>query len=196
MEEMSATTSRTLEPGHRVCPWWLGYGLLLPVRRLLENPERILAPHVRPGAKVLELGCGMGYFTLPLARLTGETGRVVCLDIQPLMLAALVRRAQRAGLRTRIEARLCGPKSLGLAREAGTIDLAILIHVLHELPDARAALSEIRAALTAEGRVLLIEPPGHVSAAEFERQIETASAVGFVEERRLSRRGVLLRRRD
>jgi ubiquinone/menaquinone biosynthesis C-methylase UbiE len=196
MEEMSATTSRNREPGHHVCPWWLGYGLLLPVRRLLENPERMLAPHVRPGAKALELGCGMGYFTLPLARLAGETGRVLCLDIQPRMLAALERRAQRAGLRPRIETRLCGPESLGLTQEAGTIDLAVLIHVLHELPDARTALSEIRTALTAEGRVLLIEPPGHVSAAEFERQIETASAVGLVAERRLSRRGVLLRRKD
>jgi hypothetical protein len=91
---------------------------------------------------------------------------------------------------------LCGSEGLDLAKEAGTIELAVLIHVLHELPDARAALAEIRTALAPEGRVLLIEPPGHVSAVEFERQIETASTVGLVEARRLSRRphGVLLRR--
>jgi ubiquinone/menaquinone biosynthesis C-methylase UbiE len=199
MEVTSTRTirSQTTKPGHHhVCPWWLGYALLLPVRRFLENPERILGPHVHPGARILEVGCGMGFFTLPLARLAGDAGSVVCLDVQPRMLAALERRARRAGLQQRIEARLCGPEALGLAKEAGTIDLAVLIHVLHELPDARAALAEIRTALAPEGRVLLIEPPGHVSAVEFERQIETASAVGLVEERRLSRRphGVLLQR--
>ncbi len=174
---------------NHVCPWWLGYALVSPLRRLLENPERILAPHVRQGARILEVGCGMGYFTLPLARLAGDQGRVLCLDVQPRMLAALERRARRAGLQQRIEARLCAAQTLGLAGEAGVIDLAVLIHVLHELPDARAALAP-------DGRLLLIEPPGHVSADEFERQIEVAAAVGLAQERRLSgrSRGVVLRR--
>lgn len=183
--------------GHRrVCPWWLGYALVSPVRRLLENPERILAPHVRPGMRVLEVGCGMGFFTLPLARLVGETGRVLCVDVQPRMLAALARRARRRGLQQRIEARLCGADSLGLAGEARRIDLAVLIHVLHELPDAAAGLAEITATLAPNGKLLLIEPPGHVSAADFERQIESARAAGLVEERRLSMKqhGILLRR--
>ncbi len=177
---------------HRVCPWWLGYALVSPLRRLVENPERILAPHVRPGARVLEVGCGMGYFTLPLARLVGAGGHVVSVDVQPRMLLALERRARRAGLQARIETRLCGAGSLGLASEAGRFDLAILIHVLHELPEPRAALREIRGVLAPGGRLLLVEPPGHVSEPEFLRQIETARAVGLTEERRLGRRGVLL----
>jgi SAM-dependent methyltransferase len=199
MEATSTPASQTTTPKHhRVCPWWLGYALVSPLRRLLENPERILAPHVRPGTRVLEVGCGMGFFTLPLARLVGEEGRVVSVDIQPRMLEALQRRARRAGVEQRVEARLCGPEGLGLAADAGTIDLAVLIHVLHELPDAGAALGEIHTTLTPEGRVLLIEPPGHVSAAAFCRQIEAAAGVGLVEERRLSGRslGVLLRRRS
>jgi SAM-dependent methyltransferase len=180
---------------HRVCPWWLGYALVAPLRRLAEHPERTLGPHVRPGMKVLEPGCGMGFFTLPLARLVGESGRVVSLDIQPRMLAALARRARRAGLERRIEMRLCAAESLGLAGDAGTIDLAVLIHVLHELPDAASALAEIRGALAPAGRVLLIEPPGHVSRADFERQIQVASAVGLAVEQRLDRRlAVVLRR--
>lgn len=196
--EVTSTVSRSTSAKgqhHHVCPWWLGYALVSPLRRLLENPERILAPHVRKGTTVLEVGCGMGYFTLPLARLVGDHGRVLCLDVQPRMLAALERRARRAGLQERIEARLCGAETLGLAKETGEIDLAVLIHVLHELPDARAALAEVRAALAPEGRLLLIEPPGHVSNGDFERQIAVASLVGLVEERRLPGRshGVVLR---
>jgi hypothetical protein len=56
---------------HRVCPWWLGYVLASPLRGLLENPNQIVEPYVREGMTVLEPGPGMGFFTLPLARLVG-----------------------------------------------------------------------------------------------------------------------------
>lgn len=190
-DEDPSTTRRR----HHVCPWWLGYPLVSPLRRLVENPERTLGLHVQPGMRVLEVGCGMGFFTLPLATLVGEGGRVISLDVQPRMLAALERRARRAGLEKRIQPRLCGADSLGLAGDAGTIDLAVLIHVLHEMPDAAAALGEVQAALAPAGRVLLIEPPGHVSKAAFEEQIQAAAVAGLTVERRLDRRlAVVLRR--
>jgi len=53
--------------GHKVCPWWLGYLLACPLRRLSQDPGRILAPYVRGGMAVLEPGPGMGFFTLKLA---------------------------------------------------------------------------------------------------------------------------------
>jgi SAM-dependent methyltransferase len=80
------------------CPWWLGCLLVTPLRRLKENPARILAPYLRPGMIVLEPGPAMGFFTLELARLVGPGGRVVAVDLQEKMLAALRRRAQKAGL--------------------------------------------------------------------------------------------------
>lgn len=82
----------------RVYPWWLGYLLVSPLRRLSQNPGKVLAPYVREGMTVLEPGRGMGFFTLELARLVGPSGRVVAVDIQPRMLAGLRRRAARAGL--------------------------------------------------------------------------------------------------
>ena len=53
---------------HRVCPWWLGYLLASPLRRLMANPRKLLAPYVHEGMTVLEPGPGMGFFTLELAR--------------------------------------------------------------------------------------------------------------------------------
>jgi ubiquinone/menaquinone biosynthesis C-methylase UbiE len=183
----NATEARSpLHPGHcHVCPWWLGYLLVSPVRRLIENPERLLGPYVRPGMRVLEVGCGMGFFTLPLAAMAGNTGHVLCVDIQPRMLKALRRRVRRAGLSARIEARQCDATTLGLTDRAGAFDLALLIHVLHELPDAAAALAEIRAALKPEGRLLVIEPRGHVTAEAFEGQLARARAAGLAVESRL-----------
>lgn len=76
-----------------VCPPWVGYLLVNPVRKLLENPDKIMGRFVREGMVVLEPGCGMGYFTLPLARMVGQKGRVVAVDIEPKMLSMLARRA-------------------------------------------------------------------------------------------------------
>jgi len=52
---------------HRVCPWWLGYLLASPLRRLLQDPAAIVGPYVREGMTVLEPGPGMGFFTLAMA---------------------------------------------------------------------------------------------------------------------------------
>src|ERR1051325_6297489 len=83
---------------HSVCPWWLGYLLASPIRRLWHNPAGVLTRYVRPGMTVLEPGPGMGYFTMELARRVGESGRVIAVDLQPEMLTGLRRRAAKAGL--------------------------------------------------------------------------------------------------
>jgi ubiquinone/menaquinone biosynthesis C-methylase UbiE len=163
----------------RVCPWWLGYGLLVPFRRLVENPVRMLGPWVREGMLVVEPGCGMGFFTLDLARLVGTSGRVVAVDVQARMLAGLRRRAVRAGLSNRIETRLAGATGLGLGDLAGQANLALAIHVVHEVPDAAAFFAELWAVLRPGAALLVIEPKGHVSAAAFEVSLQVASGAGF-----------------
>ncbi len=178
------------------CPWWLGYLLLAPMRRLHENPRSLLAPHVREGMRVLEPGPGMGFFTLELARLVGPRGRVVAVDLQERMLAALRRRAGRAGLADRIETRVCEPGDLGVGDLAGTIDFAVLIHMLHEVDDQAGFLRSLAAALKPGGAVLLIEPRGHVTAEAFEASLQRAAAAGLpVAERPAGKRLIAVLRR-
>jgi ubiquinone/menaquinone biosynthesis C-methylase UbiE len=162
------------------CPWWLGYFLVSPVRRWIENPAAYFAGTVRPGMRVLEPGPGMGYFTLELARLVGPAGRVVAVDLQPKMIAALRRRARRAGLADRIEARCCTPAALGVGDLAGTFDLAVVIHMLHEVEAKDAFLQAIRAALKPGGGVLVVEPRGHVSPESFQAELNYAAGAGLV----------------
>jgi ubiquinone/menaquinone biosynthesis C-methylase UbiE len=165
--------------GHAVCPWYLGYVLVNPLRKLFESPERLLRPLVRPGMTVLEPGCGMGYFSLPLARLVGPTGRVVCVDLQPKMLDGLRKRARRAGLLDRIEAVQCEPGDLRLQAWTGRVDLALAIHVVHEVPDQASFLRQIHAALRPGGSLLVREPKGHVTPEQFEVTVKAARAAGF-----------------
>jgi SAM-dependent methyltransferase len=163
----------------RVCPWWIGYFLLNPFRRLSQDPAKILAPYVREGMTVLEPGPGMGYFTLELARMVGESGRVVVVDIQSKMLANLRRRAAKRGLLERIDARLAQPRSLGLGDLASSVDFALAFAMVHEMPDADLFFAETAHALKSGACLLLAEPRGHVKEAEFENELQSASAAGL-----------------
>jgi ubiquinone/menaquinone biosynthesis C-methylase UbiE len=161
-----------------------------PLRRLLENPEKLLRPWVEPGMTILDVGCATGFFSLPLARMAGEDGRVLCVDVEPRMIKGLVRRATKAGLIDRVEPIVCGENDLGLAGREGTVDLAVAIHSIHELPDIEHGLRQIAATLAPRGRLLLIEPRGHVSKATWEHELAVAHALGLsrVQELDLRRR--------
>ena len=126
-----------------VCPFWVGYLLLNPLRRLLENPDKILGHFVHEGMIVLEPGCGMGYFTLPLARMVGKRGRVIAVDVQAKMLSAIERRARKANLLDRIELRQVGAEGLGVEDLFGQVDFAVAIHMVHEVPEQAFFFEEV-----------------------------------------------------
>jgi SAM-dependent methyltransferase len=162
-----------------VCPWWLGYLLANPLRRLTQNPAKILAPYVREGMTVLEPGPGMGFFTLELARLVGPSGRVVAVDLQPRMIQRLKRRAAKKGLIERVEARLAKRDSLGLSDFAGRVDFALAFAVVHELPAADSFFAQVAQTLRPGASLLLAEPTVHVNAAEFEDELRVAAQAGL-----------------
>jgi cyclopropane fatty-acyl-phospholipid synthase-like methyltransferase len=157
----------------------LGYFLINPLRRLVENPGTLLGPLVEPGMTILEPGCGMGYFTLPLARMVGENGCVIVVDVQPKMLESLSHRARKAGLEDRIAMRAAAKDRLDIADLAGKIDLAVAIHMVHELRDPARFFEEVRAALKPGGKMFIMEPKGHVSANAFSNTALAAEAAGF-----------------
>ncbi len=163
----------------RICPFWVGYFLLNPLRKLLENPDKILARFVQEGMTVLEPGCGMGYFTLPLARMVGAQGRVVAVEVQPRMLSVLDRRARKAGLSDRIDLRQAGAGGLSVEDLSGEVDFAAALHVVHEVPDHACFFTEVWKALKPGGKLLVVEPKGHVSRDQFEQSVAAAEKIGF-----------------
>lgn len=174
-----------------VCPWWMGYLLASPIRRWMRNPDTLLGPYIEPGMTILEPGPGMGFFTLPMARLAGPAGRVVAVDIQSRMLDSLRRRAGKAGLLSRVDARLAQPHSLGVGDLQGQVDLVAALAVVHEMPSTESFFREVAAALKPEGALLLVEPAGHVNAAQFAHEIELARRAGLHKTQRLAVRRCL-----
>ena len=162
-----------------VCPPFVARLLLNPLRKLVENPKRILGPFVGTGMVVLEPGCAMGFFTLPLARMVGTEGKVVAVDIQTEMLAVLERRARQKGLIDRIDIREAGANGLGVTDLVGSVDFCTVIHVAHEVPDRYRFFGEVSHTLKPGARLLLVEPGWHVSEDDFQTSLSAAGASGL-----------------
>ena len=162
-----------------VCPIWVGYLLASPVRKLFESPTRLLGPYVTEGMQVLDIGCAMGFFSLPLAEMVGGDGKVICVDIQAKMVRALEKRARKAGLSGRIETRVCRADYLGLGDLREEIDFALASAVVHEVPDACSFFREIYETIKPTGKMLVAEPKGHVSKEDFEMTVSAAEQNGF-----------------
>jgi len=155
----------------------MGYVIDHPLRRLLQPPEPLLRSYVQSGQTAADLGCGMGYYTLALARLVGLAGRVYAVDLQPQMLKALRRRARRRGLLERIELVQCRADRLGLT---APVDFALAANVIHETPDPGAFLRQVREILKPEARFLALEPRGHVPQADFAATLQRAREAGLI----------------
>lgn len=164
----------------RVCPWWLGYFLANPIRGWMTDRRKLLAPYVHEGMTVLEPGPGMGFFTIELARLVGPSGRVIAVDLQEKMLRALKRKAEKAGLLGRIEARLVPAESMELDDIAGAVDFTLAYAVVHEMPSCERFFEEVAAASRGGAKMLLVEPAGHVTESEFAKELVLADKAGFM----------------
>ena len=146
------------------------------LRPLLHNPEKIFGPYVKPGMRVMDVGCGAGFAALALAKRVGDTGKVLAVDVQPEMLVKVRKRARKLGLTDRIDTHLCPRDSLQVE---GEFDLVNAFYMAHEVPDAEHFLREIKACLAPEGIFLVIEPSFHVSKKRFQAMLDMAGQVGF-----------------
>jgi ubiquinone/menaquinone biosynthesis C-methylase UbiE len=166
----------TNQTGGHTCPWWLLFTFDNPLRKLIHDPEKILASYVMSGITVLDIGCGMGYFTLGLAKLVGEDGKVIAADLQEPMLMGLRKRANRAGLMDRIHLHQSTPSQIGV-RES--VDFALAFWMVHEVRQPNIFLGQIYELLRPEGKFMLVEPVIHVSRKAFEQTLSIAQANGF-----------------
>lgn len=151
-----------------------------PMRRRLYHPERLAERFVKPGDRVLDFGCGPGFFTREFAKRVGESGRVYAVDLQEEMLKIVRGKMESEGLQLRVVTHQCRPDSINLPPDlAGTFDAAFMIFVVHEVPDPAKLFGEIRTILKPGGTLFFSEPPIVVPGGEFRGKIALLEKTGF-----------------
>ncbi|MCI4625101.1 MAG: class I SAM-dependent methyltransferase [Candidatus Magnetoovum sp. WYHC-5] len=159
-----------------VCPWWQAYFFDNKLRNLIHSPERLLSKYVKEGMVVLDVGCGMGYFSIGMAKLVGHSGCVISADLQPQMLEVLSKRAQKANVFNNIRPRLCKPDSIEVTE---SVDFVLAFWMVHEVPNTSEFFRQIVNILKPEGNMLIAEPKIHVSFDRFMEIVAIAKDVGF-----------------
>jgi ubiquinone/menaquinone biosynthesis C-methylase UbiE len=129
--------------------------LVRPEREAEEQPEKALdALNLKPGMVVADIGAGVGYMSLRMARRVGPQGKVYANDLQPAMLDLLRQNAAKAGIGNIVPVvgDVADPKL-----PANTMDLVLLVDVYHEFSQPQQMLRKIRETLKPDGRLVLLE---------------------------------------
>ena len=149
-------------------------------RWFFYRPDLLAQRYVHPGNLVLDFGCGPGFFTREFAKRSGDTGKVLAVDLQAEMLGILTQKLEPEGLMQRIRTHQCAPDTIGLSPEwDNKIDIAFTIFVVHEVPDSKKLFREIHSLLKPGGQVFFTEPLIIVRKEEFRNSLLNAQDVGF-----------------
>jgi len=181
MEPFSITPDNSLfmpDADTHVCPASRSRWLDNIFRALLQSPKRIFGRYINPGDNVLDIGCGPGFFTRSMARMVGENGRVIAVDLQEEMLEKLRARASKEGLLRRIRTVKASEESLNLSGQDPAV-FALAFYVVHEVPDRERLFRELWNALGQGGTLLVVEPTMHVTREEFQASLALAEIGGF-----------------
>ena len=126
----------------------------------------------------MDIGCGMGFFTIPMSCITGSRGKVIAVDLQPEMLDGLQRNARKSGCEN-IVLHQCAYNSLNIRQWDNTVDFALVFMMLHEVPDAERLVRELCDALAPGGKLLFAEPVVHVSHECFHQSVSMIEKSGL-----------------
>jgi ubiquinone/menaquinone biosynthesis C-methylase UbiE len=148
------------------------------MRKFQHDPYKILGPHIKQGMTVMDYGCAMGYFSIPLAKMTGSKGMVYCVDIQEKMLVKLKKRAVKQGVSPVIKTLMVG-KNYNISELKNKLDFALLFMVAHEVTDPANLFNDLFTMLKPGGKILFFEPRGHVKPEDFEKSLILAKSAGF-----------------
>jgi ubiquinone/menaquinone biosynthesis C-methylase UbiE len=120
-----------------------------------ERPDLLIAAlELTPGMSIADIGAGTGYYAWRIAQRVGAGGTVYAVDVQPEMLKLLEQQMSRRGV-SNVKALLGTRTDPGLP--AGSIDLALMVDVYHELEYPYEMLAAIVRALKPGGRLAFVE---------------------------------------
>jgi len=165
------------ENRNRVCPVELAGSLDSKIRMWIHSPYKILNQYIKEGMTVLDIGCGSGFFSIPMAGMVGKNGRVIAADMQEGMLQIIKKKITGSELDGRIKLHKSEQRKIGLEEK---VDFILAFYMIHEVPDKETFFNELRNILNDKGQFLIVEPKlFHVSKKDFEKTIGIAEKAGF-----------------
>ena len=120
--------------------------------RFINVREKLGKTGIKEGRTVLDFGCGPGHYAIAAARIVGENGVVNALDIHPLAIQAVEKKAEKKGL-TNITT-ILSDRDTGLADQS--IDVILLYDTIHMLKDKRALLKELHRVMKSNGLLSIL----------------------------------------
>lgn len=126
---------------------------------------------------VLDVGCGPGFFSIELAKLVGESGRVIAVDLQQGMLERVRDKISGSAFEERITLVKCAQDNITVSE---TVDFILTFYMVHEVPDKENFFRQLVNLLKDQGQYLIVEPKlFHVSRKEFQATLSIAQHNGF-----------------
>jgi ubiquinone/menaquinone biosynthesis C-methylase UbiE len=162
---------------NNVCPVERAGSLDNKLRRRFQNPQQILRPYVKKGMTIIDMGCGPGFFSVDMAQMVGQSGRVIACDLQEGMLRKLRNKIKGTELEERIILHKCEEDKIGIVEQ---VDFILAFYMVHEIPHKGVFFKDIESILKTTGLILIVEPPFHVSKKAFNYTLEIAQAVGLI----------------
>ncbi len=164
------------EKSKRICPVEKAGGLDMKMRKWVQNPQKILKPYINEGMTVLDLGCGPGFFSIEIAKLLIDSGKVIAADLQEGMLDKLRQKIKGTELEKRITAHKCQEESISLSEK---VDFVLAFYMIHEVPNQDKLFRELKSIVKPNGQLFIIEPKFHVSKKSFDLMIDRVKEMGF-----------------
>ena len=171
---MQQTETQKASP--HVCPHTISFFLDNWVRKLIQNPKKIVGPYIKKGDTVIDIGCGPGFFSIEMAKLVGKNGKVIAVDLQEKMIAHVKKKADKHAMQDRMEFRQCDANAIGLNRKA---DFILAYYMVHETPSPLHFMEEARGMLKDGSKMLVVEPKMHVSKSIFAQMLQEAEQAGL-----------------
>lgn len=148
------------------------------VRRFFTSPTKTVSKYVSRGSSVADLGCGPGFYTIPMAALAGPTGKVYAVDFDSRAIDRVAKKAAKGNLDGVIDARVGSASDLGHIPDR-TVDFVFANGLLCCMKDHSGALTQIRRILKDGGLAYLSinrlgrrRDPRTVTAGEWETMLE------------------------
>jgi len=163
---------------NQICPVEKASSLDTRIRRWLQNPKKVLKSYIKEEMTVLDFGCGPGFFSVDMAHMVGESGRVIAADLQEGMLHKVRDKIKGTEIENHITLHKCEENKIGISEN---IDFVLAFYIIHEVNNKEEIFTDIETILKPGGQVLIVEPPFHVSKREFEETIDKAKAAGLTE---------------